>query len=286
MLSYSLLHMHIQSSVHDTLPRNKTFFEDLGIQMTANGEHEGKIDLLTAHRNYFDRALHEQRNAITDINANTADGTCLAAVLLGMTVLVHESQTLALDDLKDYTLPLQWFYSVRSFSTCLNAARPFLHSDSAIQMLLTSKPTIDIPTFHPSENSTFLYLLEWQPRIDREPMDEATMETYQKSLVLVQYVHKHVEERTSWKTLGRRIMAFPNLVPQDFATFLEQRRPRAMVMLAHLIALTKPLNSKWWIFNGVAEYHVKGIAQLVPPEWQWAMNWPLETIEKEFETDG
>ena len=43
------------------------------------------------------------------------------------------------------------------------------------------------------------------------------------------------------------------------------------------MSLAKIVEDSWW-FRDEAERHVYGVQSLLPPEWQWAMDWPLRTL--------
>lgn len=156
-----------------------------------------------------------------------------------------------------------------------------LNMDSATNALIHLAPRIDgrNPTV---TSGPFYELLRWQPDSDaaREELSEQTEEAYSVALGYIQTVHQRISQKEPWQALGRIILAFPSLVPDVFVKLLEEGKPRALVMLAHLLTSTKKLDRTWWVFRGVAEYHVRGIARLVPVEWQSMMAWPLRVLER------
>ena len=42
--------------------------------------------------------------------------------------------------------------------------------------------------------------------------------------------------------------------------------------------MLKFVDAPWWL-HGTAEYEVKGLETLVPKEWKWGIEWPLEVLE-------
>jgi len=83
--------------------------------------------------------------------------------------------------------------------------------------------------------------------------------------------------------LQRKVTIFALMASKRFITLLEQRDPRAMVITAYWTAMMKFAEEGWWL-RGMAETETNGLASLVPQEWQWAMAWPLQMINRE--SDG
>lgn len=146
-------------------------------------------------------------------------------------------------------------------------------------MITHSLPAIDNSNLDDQVPTISRYLSEWRPNDSTELMDPRTEETYRRCIVYLETIYRHISEREPWQALGRRILAFPSVGLSNFQGLLEDHHPRALVILAHLLAMTKRIDNSWWIFQGVADYHVKRIASLVPHEWQWALEWPFRVLE-------
>lgn len=278
MYSYALLHMHVQSSVHGILPRNADFFEEVGLQMRGTSwlGHDSGTDPLSLHRDYLDRALQGQRGVVSEINEKNADGICITAILLAQVALVHSS-LMRLGS--EYSIPSDWFRLQSSFSACLAAARPLLKMDSATGTMIHSAPTIDNRNLAGQSPGIFHWLLEWTPEGSTERMDAQTKETYRICIVYIETIQKRIAEQEPWQALGRRIQTFPNVAGPSFSALIEEYQPRALVVLAHLLAMAKRIDGSWWVLHGVADYHVRGIASIIPDEWKWALEWPIRVLE-------
>lgn len=280
MYAYALLHMHIQSTWYGRLPRNAAFFEDLGICMShaQSPQDDGKVDLLSLHRDYLSRALQGQRDVVAEINHKNADGICIAAILLAQIALVHSAQ-----DSYDafYALPSDWFRLQASFTTCLQLARPLLNMDSATSMLIHSLPGIDNMDLDRHVLGVFEDLVRWRPENEPDISDHRMRETYRTCVAYIETIYQRIAEKEIWHQLGRRLLAFPNVAGPTFLSLLEEHQPRALVILAHVLAMMKSIELGWWIVKDVPEYHVRGIASMVPDEWQWAMEWPLKVLDSD-----
>lgn len=278
MYAYALLHMHIQSVWYGQIPRNAGFFEDLGVRMDhiQSPADDGRVDLLTLHREYLSTALQGQRDVVSDIDHKNADGICMAAIFLAQIALVHSAQV---NYEEVYDIPTDWFRLQASFGACLKHSRPLLNMESATSMLIHSLPNIDNQNLDRYDLGVFRDLVEWRPGEGAEPTDNRTRETYRICVAYVETVYKRIAEKEPWHSLGRRILAFPNVGESAFLSLLEDKQPRALVILAHILAMMKRLELGWWIFKDVPDYHVRGIAAIVPAEWQWAMEWPMRVLE-------
>lgn len=276
--AYALLHMHIQSVWYGKLPRNAVYFEDLGVRMShiSSPVDDGRVDLLTLHRDYLNAALQGQRNVVSAINHKNADGICIAAMLLAQVALVHSAQD-SYDEF--YAIPTDWFRLQVSFGACLKQSRSLLNMESATSMLINSLPSIDNMNLDRHELSTFKDLLDWRPEGSTERMDNRTRETYRTCVAYIETIYQRIASKEVWHALGRRILAFPNVGDAALLSLLDDHQPRALVILAHLLAMMKRMEIGWWIFKDVADYHVRGIGAMIPAEWQWAMEWPLKVLE-------
>ena len=292
--AFTLLYMHVEVSIHGRFPRNKNHFEAIGVRMRPEecqrSEYSRKnakqaVDLLSLHRDYFDRALQEQQASIMKIDERNADGICMTSILIAFMSLVHVSQVEPHRISKpQYNMTLDWFYLQRSFDACWQAALPMLAQDSATIAILKTDPVIDTTILQPpSAHLPFWSLLTWEANAsERQAAHEACI----RPVAYLQELYMKVEQGEEWQTTARRILAFPGVVDVTFIKLLEECHPRALVVLAHVIALTKRMDDFWWVFQGVADYHVVDIAQLVPEEWQWAMNWPLRVVRAGLEVAG
>jgi hypothetical protein len=67
------------------------------------------------------------------------------------------------------------------------------------------------------------------------------------------------------------------MVPTKFISLIEQKRPRALVILAYYSSMAIVLDDHW-VFRGWAKREVSGLQNLIPLDWQWAMKWPQTMI--------
>lgn len=78
----------------------------------------------------------------------------------------------------------------------------------------------------------------------------------------------------------------PIRLPQLFLELVALKDPRALALLARNLSLLKVVDNIWWLHGTgqsqqVAHHALTGIQNLMPPEWAWAMEWPLQIVAGE-----
>jgi hypothetical protein len=172
--------------------------------------------------------------------------------------------TNAIAQIADMAVPLMKEESVAQFMASINK-EPNFRDRAAI--------------FNPANSKPFEALLNWDDF--PEPNREMNVRpVYEQTLDYVGGVHQALKEKESPRIIFRRILCFGPMLPAQFISFVEQQRPRALAILAHLCAMAKAVDDHW-VFHGLAEREVLGIQRLLPQEWQWAMKWPLQMLRQE-----
>ena len=73
------------------------------------------------------------------------------------------------------------------------------------------------------------------------------------------------------------MIAFALLVPRKFVELVGEKRPRALAILAHFLALAADMEDIWWV-GDIARREVLGIQKVLPSEWQSLLVSPLKSI--------
>lgn len=126
---------------------------------------------------------------------------------------------------------------------------------------------------------SFQDLLDWEAFPESPPFTANMMKTYEMFLAYVGSIYKSMIENEPPRVFFRRLICLAIMTPSDFITLIEERRPRALAILARFAAMTYALDDHW-LWHGLAEQELVGIAGLLPDEWQWAMIWPRTMIEE------
>lgn len=73
-------------------------------------------------------------------------------------------------------------------------------------------------------------------------------------------------------------MSFASLVPERFLSCVEEQRPRALIILAHLFSLSSHAKDIWWI-GQTAYREVYAIRDQTPEHLVYLLDEPLKLLD-------
>lgn len=284
------LHILVQSRASKVDKYDIDFLEAHGIKLedpsawTPQGsESDDPLDLATLHYQYLDASVKAQLDALENITEANADGICMTAIFLGQMALVQHTQGVLTLGLSTYRFPTHWIHLIRSYVACLETARPFLSANSVTALITAPHEPVIIheEALDPIHCNQFPHLIDYVRQPEGVELDDETRNVYTKACAYLGSAWKAQQNGEPWTGLSRRVYTFLYCIPPHFFKLLEEGRPRALVMMAHLFVVSKPLDGRWWLFTNVPQVNIRGIAYGLPAEWQWAMRWPLAMIERE-----
>lgn len=197
-----------------------------------------------------------------------------------------------LPQVTDYIVPISYFHSFQGVKAIVANSWRWLRNSRVVIPVINSQPILQLDFNH--TNSFFGHLLDGMEEelatttspslsastpssrslLENETLagdgkDEAsTRQAYQHAVAVLNWAHKIPHRGAP--------LAFPATVSRRFVQLLEERRPRAIVILACFFALLKCLDEIWWL-HGVARREVMGIAALFEGEnrWRSKLEWPV-----------
>jgi hypothetical protein len=116
--------------------------------------------------------------------------------------------------------------------------------------------------------------------------DKSTRDAYEKAISYVGSIQQSINHKEVEHVLCRRVMLFTLFVPARFADFVYERRPRALVILAHFFAAMSQVTGVWWLGAGeddreqTARREVNSINAVLPTEWRELMAWPMNMVRR------
>ena len=249
------------------------------------------VDDAKAHRIYLSLAVREQREALSQLSTSSAaDAVCLSSIVLSIIALARPS----IQPAGPYTPPMQWLNLAIGMASVIQVTIPLLTDNGVVERVIDlTEPDFRDRTalFHPRFLAPFQSILDFtDTRPSSTDSGPEPMETYRLALTYIGSVHDAILRDEPIHMVCHRLMSFIGLVTlegtekgvlptQQFTSLLEARRPRALVIFACLMCMAAYVESYWW-FAGAAEREVKGIQTVLPPEWQWAMQWPLNMLRQ------
>lgn len=241
-------------------------------------------DLTYAAGHYFGQAVRKYRPALAHITEPMAEPLIMTAMIVGYYTWVVSYTP---NPGTPYTLPLQSFYLIRGVFDILMEVGGWIKSKN-LGWLYEQPPVEDLD--HPA---TTHFLATYHHDKDRfmktfdDSLSREDKEVYVAGVNYITSICNALAKGAPANQLRRKIAYMIPALPAKFLTLLAQRDPRAMALIARDIALLKLTEWSWWLHGPkdmkVEEYHVRGICELMPIEWLWAMDWPLRVASGRLE---
>ncbi|QSS59627.1 C6 zinc finger domain-containing protein [Histoplasma capsulatum] len=230
----------------------------------------------STHQSIAVKALHEVLNRVDPFNCVAI--FAFSCILVALTFAAPTNP--ALPGVQDgyqgaQKEILDWFHMVRGCNSVLQTqwgtlSRSFLAPLLHKAMTQQTAPSHDV---HDSDRVTDLLRLCSSERVAQ---DRETANAYALA------IHQLLNAYTQVSILSERkqdfvpvIFVWPIAIPQTYLKLLGERKPEAMVILAHYSALLQRLDDQWFM-KGWARYLVKQIEMTLGEEWQPWLCWPKE----------
>lgn len=241
---------------------------------------------LNAAHEYTDKALVSHRVALSNLNAYNAVPCLIAALFVTFQGRFMVRRMLPGEK---YTLPTTDFDMTKGMRGLLYSTAHWIRGSNVTRAMFDWPPPMGTLWMDDSN------------KIDRRCFEEdvAGLESILEGLELgtgrsqpyemaVRFLHsvqeaKVLGEATRW--IQRRLQAFPVVVPWDFSDMLDRKDPRALGVPARYFVLMKKVDDAWYL-KGCAEYEMRGILSLMPKDWMWAMEWPLQVMNLNSDLPG
>lgn len=236
-------------------------------------------ELLTCRAVSLDEALQTYRPALSKLSPETADAACFTAILL----LVDAFAVLQHRELGTYEPPNQWLRIVRGARTVFEDSYSLAKTrSSSIMTIVSSFPGEKTPDI---EHGARLLAHLLQPCAGEPLQSGLVTEIYKQTVRHLGSIHVATMSQEEPLALCRRLMSFPCLVPPLFLDLVEQKQPRALVMIGHFFALSIYIKHLWWV--GDTPYReVQAIRGQLPVEFQHLMVWPCQLVEEQTRCAG
>ncbi|KAI0157435.1 hypothetical protein GGR57DRAFT_66846 [Xylariaceae sp. FL1272] len=250
---------------------------------SVSEDPQERDELIKLQRTYNVMCSKEQRRDVDDISTahpKFLDYICFTA----LKILAHslaQVQTLSTDP---WEPPVQWLHMGYGAGQIFHRVAALVISEqrlyeSTIGNYLQTPPILNhAEDTILSDHTPLLWLLEnpfhpssIEAQTDLELNDENTRSVYQMTLGYICSVIRAKEAGEAEYAIIRRLGAFAVWVPIEFSKFVEEKRPRALVILAHFMSLWLPYEHIW-ILGKSGERQIRCIYKQLPTEWTRKMD--------------
>ncbi|KAH8655326.1 hypothetical protein BX600DRAFT_67989 [Xylariales sp. PMI_506] len=244
----------------------------------------------TVARRYLDRTLIDHQQALSSSKPLT-EQIWLSAVLLSNIYWLLSRQTV---NSESYELPFAAWRVMRGTRLIFTNHHHFLcqlgydwfEADPEIWMPRDGDLPKDAQKFlHGlADDMTHLFNTFEVATLPREVRD-----TYAEARDYILQYYRVYFSGAEAKLMRRFIGTMVMDCRPEYLRLLQEHDPLAMALLARMMVMMKGLDYAWWM-NGKGEYEVmdrdiKGIYDLIPTEFQWAMEWPLGVLSGDIALD-
>lgn len=168
---------------------------------------------------------------------------------------------------------LNWIIVWRGIGMVLNLTTTKMLGESGLINLFTRPPiNMDLSALHIPSNLLFMV-----SSIKPTDPDFPHMEVYYKTLKFLGSLYKELKENGFNPILDLRIITFYTFVPSEFVDLAREKRPRALVIIAHHLAFLKLAKSIWWT-AGICDGQIRDICEFLGDEWNNTSTSSLLTV--------
>ncbi|KAI1176050.1 hypothetical protein F4777DRAFT_588220 [Nemania sp. FL0916] len=232
-------------------------------------------ELIRASHSYMASACSEYGACLSKgVTESNAEALFLTSALIAFQSTA--SRIFSRDDPNDrsgrYTLPLSWFHAFQGVKAVVAATWQWLRMSTIVIPIIESQPALNLDlSGHPTFFSDLLGGLDDEiAKYETDPASELeTRIAYQHAIAVLDWAHKIPYTGAP--------LVFLATVSRRYIQLLEEKRPRALVILAAYFALLKCLGDVWWL-KGVARREILGIVSMFDTdddEWWPRLEWPL-----------
>lgn len=245
-------------------------------------------NLFRARQAYLVAAMRVQRRMVDTLTLDSADAVCLASLIM----LVQSFAMLDERVVDTYTPPMDWLRLGKGSGAVIwTSVEAILktgeESKSVMLTIANSQPRMgfDESYFDASNRESLAAILAQDLPSGDDWDDPDTRDAYEKTLSYVGSLQLSMRRGEPIYVLCRRLQGFTMVMPARFVDFVDERRPRALVILAHFFAAVSKISTisggVWWLGGedgkeSIATREVRGIRSIMPQAWMAHMIWPVE----------
>ncbi|KAI9375128.1 hypothetical protein BJX61DRAFT_540153 [Aspergillus egyptiacus] len=114
-------------------------------------------------------------------------------------------------------------------------------------------------------------------RIYRAKLGKSLTQIYKQAVESLQSCLTVIEESNERHVGVNAVTTWPILMDIEFGELLAQRRPEALVILAHYACLLHRFRG-FWLFGDAGAFIIREVADYLGPEWEEWMAWPKRVL--------
>ncbi|CAK7229142.1 hypothetical protein SBRCBS47491_007147 [Sporothrix bragantina] len=168
---------------------------------------------------------------------------------------------------------LDWMVVWRGIGLIVKLIDPDVLFKSGMYMLF-ARPPVNLDSSAKHIPNQMLFMVS---SIGQDDPDFMYIETYYETLKFLGSLYRELESGIG-RILNLRTITWFTFLPKGFVDIARERRPRALVILAHYLVFVKLCNRLWWM-QGIADKEIKDILNILEEEWMSYMTAPITALD-------
>ncbi|KAL6899954.1 hypothetical protein GGI43DRAFT_405911 [Trichoderma evansii] len=226
---------------------------------------------------YANLALQSHHQQVANLDPDNVDFSCLTSSLLR----IYRYYQLQNRSLEPYVPPIEWLRMCNTSNIVFRKAWAFIEErreSVSGRLMLEISQHLEEKRKMEYSNELIHLLRRQEPHELEEEWDDEVHDVYKRTLSCLGWLWKHRFDSDPPYGVSRRLFLFPMILDPQFVIFVEEQRPRALIILAHYFSLLAIIRQLWFIGDaGLRE--ANAIAAALPPEWQGMLIQPLEILK-------
>ncbi|KAK5684756.1 hypothetical protein LTS10_002830 [Elasticomyces elasticus] len=253
----------------------------LRVAMNATSASEN-ASLRASAMLYFGQAARSVHEDLQSTTVKSIEAVYLASVLLSFFALASLAGSTGLPH-SDLDLWLQTSIMVQSARSRLLELPGTETLQSSDMPYGNASLTEERQAYDKDRGRPFIHLLTFAA--EHENMTKEDEDVYIALLGCLSVLFHVVNGRVdSPARVCQRLAALPSTLPARLSTLVAAKTPRALVMLAHAIALMQLVEHEVNWLRGIANRQVRQIYDNIPLAWKERMSWPMMIVEGNIRT--
>ncbi|CAI7585380.1 unnamed protein product [Penicillium manginii] len=180
------------------------------------------------------------------------------------------------------TGPAEWLVLMQGVKLTVQS-----HHQKVFSGILKPEPPEPLPAISPSMalelHEQTVYTQAAQRLVEREVTDESVLPLYISALDDLYDIMNQVYQRRSAQQTGVALMdlliGWLYRLPEQFIRLLEEKEPRALVVLAYWAVMFRYMETAWFM-KGWAAHVLSGVSTFIQAEYRPWIEWPLNKVRE------
>jgi hypothetical protein len=236
-----------------------------------------------ARRIYFVLALKTQKDAVSALSSDNLFPILLSSLLL----CICSFTTLAERQFEPYTTPVEWLELANKTRSVIQEAIDLARGGPLadfVSMLTEVPNTAKLVDYFLDLPEAFQDMA--QAVLTTYMNDLATKEVFESTIAYLGAMQSAIDAKEPLWKIGRRVQAFPIVIPMRFIELLVALEPQALVVFSYFFAIVAQVEEEvWWCARDkprgerTAVREIRAINSMLSKEWKAYLLWPLELVE-------